>query len=272
MQEYFLPYKNSKIHYQQWGHHGPLLICLHGYGETAQSFAALAAALSNHYQVIAPDLPYHGLSNWKEDFGVNTEELLQIVGLLTGGKNFALLGYSMGGRMALQLYQLIPDQITRLILLAPDGLTVNTWYWLATQNKMGNKLFKYSMNKPGLFFRGTALMKKLGWINTGSYNYAMQFLKQQPLREQLYTIWTAYKDIKPNLRKIRRFIRQYQTATLLIYGKHDHIIRYNTAKNITKSCEDFCRVHILPCGHRLLQEKNVPAITDIITHPKPSIQ
>lgn len=272
MQEHFLPYKKSRIHYRQWGHQGPLLVCLHGYGETAQSFVALAEVLCNRYQIIAPDLPHHGLSRWNENTLVNTEDLLQIIQLFTGDENFALLGYSMGGRMALQLYQLIPEQITRLFLLAPDGLTVNTWYWLATQNKMGNQLFKHFMKQPGLFFMGIELMKKLGWINKGSYNYAMQFLKQEPLRTQLYNIWTAYKNIKPNLRQIRRFINRYQTTTRLIYGKHDYIIKNSTAKNITKSCEDFCTVHILPCGHRLLQEKNVAAIADIITHSKPPVQ
>lgn len=266
MQSSYLPYKKSRIQYLQWGVADKLLICLHGYGESADSFSLLTKLLEPQYSIIAINLPFHGATEWNEGLLFEKDDLIAIINLLTGDNDFELLGYSMGGRMALQLYQLMPARITRLLLLAPDGLKMNAWYWVATQNTIGNKLFRHFMNKPGLFFKGTALLKKSHLINKGVYNYTMQFLKQEPLRNDLYTIWTTFRNIKPNIGRVQQLIRQHHTPVIFIYGKHDNIIRYNTGEEFANACGNNCSVNILPCGHRLLQEKNREAISNIILH------
>lgn len=266
LQHVYLPYKNSRIHYLRHDGADKLLICLHGYGEWAESFSVLAKQLEHQYTIIAPDLPFHGATEWNEGLLFEKDDLIAIINLLVGDRDFQLLGYSMGGRIALQLYQLLPTRITRLLLLAPDGLKVNPWYWVATQNAIGNQLFRYFMHKPGLFFKGTALLKKFNLINKGVYNYAMQFLKQEPLRKDLYTIWTTFRRITPSTGKAQQMIRQYGTSTILIYGKNDTIIPYSAGKKFAKACAGNCSVNILPCGHRLLQEKNIAAISNIILH------
>jgi hypothetical protein len=46
----------------------------------------------------------------------------------------------------------MPEQIEKLVLLAPDGLKVNFWYWLATQTWLGKNSFCFTMKHPGWFF------------------------------------------------------------------------------------------------------------------------
>jgi pimeloyl-ACP methyl ester carboxylesterase len=46
---------------------------------------------------------------------------------------YLLMGFSLDGRIALSVLELMPAGVSRLVLLAPDGLKINFWYWLSTQ-------------------------------------------------------------------------------------------------------------------------------------------
>src|SRR5690606_35857699 len=133
-----------------------LVLCFHGYGETGKAFSFLEKAAADRYSFIALDLPYHGETEWREGLEFTTNDLLTIIQLIkkeTGraDDHAILLGFSLGGRLALQLYEISPQTVNRIALLAPDGLKVNPWYWFATQTILGNRLFALTMQKPGWF-------------------------------------------------------------------------------------------------------------------------
>lgn len=266
MLSFFIPYKSSQIHCLQWGTGEKILLCFHGFGETADSFIPIARQVENKYTIIAVDLPLHGKTVWKEGMTFTIENLVAIIDAIPvmHKRSFLVMGYSMGGRIALHLYQLIPQRIRQLILLAPDGLKINFWYRLATQTIWGNRLFKYFMKKPGIFFRVTKALKSTGMINIGVYNYVHQYLNQEDKRMQLYTIWTTMRKLKPRVKMIQSLIPKNNTPVLLIYGRYDRIIRHTTGSHFKKGIEDYCTVHILPCGHRILHEKNTAAIAALL--------
>lgn len=269
MSSYFLAYKNSKIHYTQWGDGKKCLLCLHGFGETLESFTALAEYLQEEYTVTGIDLAFHGKTDWREGLNFSVDDLLQIIDQIPAleNRNFSLLGYSMGGRVSLQLYEYAPERVERLILLAPDGLKVNFWYWLATQSNPGNRLFRYFMRNPGLFFTVTTFLRKIGMINTGVYNYVHQYLQQEKKRTELYTIWTAMRSIKPSVSSVQKLILARKTSVLLIYGRYDRVIKYSTGEAFKHKVDNYCLLYILPCGHRILHEKNTEAIVSLLSNP-----
>ena len=49
------------------GGQGPAVICLHGFGDTGDMWAPLAAALMHDHAVVVPDLRGMGLSSHPED-------------------------------------------------------------------------------------------------------------------------------------------------------------------------------------------------------------
>ena len=266
MPSFFIPYKSSQIHCLQWGTGEKPLLCFHGFGENADSFMSLARQLGNTYTIIAIDLPLHGKTVWNEGMRCTTEDIISIIDNIPVLYNhrFSLAGYSMGGRVALSLYEQIPQRIQQLILLAPDGLKINFWYWLATQTVLGNRLFKYFMKKPGIFFTVTKVLKSTGMINMGVYNYVHQYLNQKDKRMQLYTIWTTMRKLKPAAQNIKGLIQKNNTPALLIYGRYDRVIHHTTGSHFKKGMEPFCTLHILPCGHRILHEKNTAAIATLL--------
>lgn len=257
-------YKNSVIEYYRSSGGSEPLICFHGYGEHALTFAPLVEQLSSRYNIVAINLPWHGNTEWKEGLEFTIDDLMAIISLIPEvTERFSVAGYSMGGRVALHLYQCQGQRINRMLLIAPDGLKMNGWYWLATQSGLGNKLFQHSMKKPAFFFFATGLLRKTGLINTGIYNFTRQFLLQEQARQQLYTIWTTLRKIRPDTSAIKKLLVARKTQVTMVYGEYDKVIRHATGERFAQEIGENVSLHILPAGHKLLQKKNVDRIAEI---------
>ncbi len=101
------------------GHGRPLLL-LHGFTGSSQSWRECIPALSSHFQVIAVDLLGHGRTDSPPDptryqMPEAAADLLAILDALAAVQA-DLLGYSMGGRLALYTAVHHPRRINRLIL------------------------------------------------------------------------------------------------------------------------------------------------------------
>ncbi|WP_205508256.1 alpha/beta fold hydrolase [Longitalea arenae] len=269
MQKAFLPYRSSQIHYCWFGAGEKIVLCLHGYGESKESFLFLEKALSAAYTVIAIDLPFHGETQWHEGLLFSTADLVAITQALlvkhgSEKTRLTLLGYSMGGRVALQLLQLIPGKIEKLVLLAPDGLKVNFWYWLATQTFIGNRLFAFTMKHPAWFFSLLQAGNRLQLINQSVLKFTRYYIHDTRVRRLLYERWTGMRAIKPDLAYIKKLIKTHQLPVRLLYGQYDRIIRHERGEKFRKGIESFCTLHIIQTGHQVLQEKHAYQILQLI--------
>ena len=96
---------------------GKPMVCLHGFSESGTTWAGIHV---DGYRMIRIDLIGHGTSSRPTEVGAYTmsQMLLDIHRIVyaLAGENYALLGYSMGARIAL-LYALeYPLEVTKLIL------------------------------------------------------------------------------------------------------------------------------------------------------------
>lgn len=264
-----LRYKNSTIAYYRFGSGPKLAICFHGFGEDAVIFGFLGKHAGNQYTFIGIDLPFHGKTEWKEDLFFSHKDLIQIVEEILNTKNqqpetrnpkLSLIGFSLGGRIALSLYQAIPEKIEKIILLAPDGLKVNFWYWLATQTWVGNKFFAFTMKKPEWFFGFLILLNKLRLVNASIFKFVNYYIGDAEARQLLYTRWTSLRKLKPNLTRIKTLIRSTKTTVRLIYGKHDRIMHSSVGEKFKKGIEEQCTLSVIHSGHQVLHEKHVEEI------------
>jgi pimeloyl-ACP methyl ester carboxylesterase len=91
----------------EWGDNmNPLVIMLHGGGQTRHSWKGVAAKIANlGFYVIAHDLRGHGESFWDSDgdytFDAHRDDLVKIIRQL--GKKANLVGASLGGMISLSL-------------------------------------------------------------------------------------------------------------------------------------------------------------------------
>ena len=98
---------------------GPPLLLLHGFTGSAAAWQPFAAAWPG-FRTIAVDLIGHGASDAPADEERYTMArcVADVIALLDalGIGRIAVLGYSMGGRVALHLALAVPDRITALVL------------------------------------------------------------------------------------------------------------------------------------------------------------
>jgi 2-succinyl-6-hydroxy-2,4-cyclohexadiene-1-carboxylate synthase len=90
------------------------LLLLHGFTQTRQSWRRTLAALGGRYRAIAPDLPGHGSAADRRpaSFDACTAYVRAVA-----GDAFTLVGYSMGGRIALYTALALPGFVQRLVLV-----------------------------------------------------------------------------------------------------------------------------------------------------------
>ena len=269
MQKGQLYYRQSEISYRLSGSGSRLAVCFHGYGEVAGSFDFLSQYLGNEYRFLSIDLPFHGKTVWLEGLILLPEELEAILQLLFERYSIdyrkpdfkiTLVGYSLGGRVCLSVYQLFPAMVERLVLLAPDGLKVNFWYWLATQTHAGNQFFAFTMKHPQWFFGLVKLMHKTGMVNASIFKFTNYYIGDPVVRQQLYDRWTTLRKFKPDLNLIKQEINRQPTQVRLLYGIHDRIILSSAGKKFCKGIETYSRLTEIQAGHQLLHEKHAKEI------------
>jgi len=91
--------------------HGSRIALVHGFGQDARCWGPLADDLARDHQVIAIDAPGHGRSRAHRGTIEESAEALSAIGPAIW------IGYSMGGRMALQLAIDRPDLVQKLVLI-----------------------------------------------------------------------------------------------------------------------------------------------------------
>ena len=105
----------------------PLLALLHGWGMNARVFDVLVGLLGDDFEVRALNLPGHGgraalpdntLASWANDLAQQLPD------------NTTLLGWSLGGQVAMRAALDHPHKISRLILLSSTPRFVATDAWM----------------------------------------------------------------------------------------------------------------------------------------------
>lgn len=99
---------------------GPALLLLHGFTGSAETWRPFLPALEARHRVIAPDLIGHGRTDAPDDLARYRMDacVADVLALLDrlGISDLAVLGYSMGGRVALHLALAAPARVRALIL------------------------------------------------------------------------------------------------------------------------------------------------------------
>ena len=108
---------------------GPPVLLLHGFDSSFLEFRRLAPLLASGVQLFIPDLYGFGFCPRPSGGDYSPRGVLRHLEVLAreiGGRNPAplgLIGASMGGSVAVELARRLPEQVNRLLLLAPAGLT-----------------------------------------------------------------------------------------------------------------------------------------------------
>ncbi len=103
---------------------GPVLLLIHGIGDSSDSWRPVLEQLAEHHTVVAPDLLGHGRSEKpRADYTVagyanGMRDLLSVLEI----DRATVLGHSLGGGVAAQFAYQFPERCERLILVGSGGV------------------------------------------------------------------------------------------------------------------------------------------------------
>lgn len=121
----FLPVAGLRLHVRDTGpKNAPVVIMLHGLGSSLHTWEPWATGLSSRYRVIRYDLPGFGLTGPDPTGDYSDARAAVVLGALMDAlsvKKAALIGNSMGGKLAWQFAAAHPNRVSKLILISPDG-------------------------------------------------------------------------------------------------------------------------------------------------------
>ena len=104
--------------------HAPVVLLLHGFGSSLQTWDAWGQGLANEYRMVRLDIAGFGLTGPAEpgDYSdeADVQRLLAVVDQL-GLPSMTVVGHSMGGRLAWHFAAAHPQRVDKLVLIAPDG-------------------------------------------------------------------------------------------------------------------------------------------------------
>jgi pimeloyl-ACP methyl ester carboxylesterase len=113
-----------RLHYVDWGNGGraPLLL-IHGGRDHCRNWDWTAAALRDHWHVIAPDLRGHGDSQWSPDGSYTMAGYIYDLAQLIHQQRLApvtIIAHSLGGNIALRYAGVYPETVAKLVAI--EGL------------------------------------------------------------------------------------------------------------------------------------------------------
>lgn len=231
----------------------PVLLLLHGFGSSLQTWDDWSAQLEPHYRVIRLDLPGFGLTgpspvnDYSEEQDLAT--LTHFVDKL-GIAELSVIGHSMGGKLAWMFAAAQGPRVKVLVLMAPDGypqaqdIGTQPYAMPAVMGLMKFFLPKYGVRKSlePAFFDATALDERLiqryhDMLRAPGVRGAILERGQQ----------TIYTDPVPRLKKIT-------APTLLLWGQDDLMIPSSNAQSYAAVLAD-SQTALLPNLGHLLQEE-----------------
>lgn len=121
-----MPYLETKhgrkIHYEQHGQTGPVVILLHGLASSTRIWLRQIRTLKKYCQVYALDFPGHGKSDWQDVYSL--EEYAECVKLLMDKRGILqahLVAISIGCSIGLTFAAHYPERVNKLVLEGPVG-------------------------------------------------------------------------------------------------------------------------------------------------------
>jgi len=245
---------NLRIHYKDTGpKDAPVLLLLHGFGSSLQTWDVWAEKLDKKYRVIRLDLPGFGLTgpspsdDYSELNDLNT--LTRFVDSL-GITDLSVVGHSMGGKIAWTFAAAHAERVKALVLMAPDGFpqpeAIGTKPY-AMPAIMG--VMKFSL--PKYFVRKSIepAFVDVNELDDQLVNRYHDMLRAPGVRAAILARanQTIYTDPVPRLKQIK-------APTLLIWGEEDKMIPSSNATSYAGVLENSETVLIPKLGHLLHEE------------------
>jgi len=243
---------------------GPeILFAFHGFDNDANDFRIFEEDFGKEYTIVAVNLFFHGKSDTpshhaEDEF--DTKHLLELFNNLLfdlSCERFSFLGFSLGGRIILELIQYYAERIDRVLLLAPDGLKISKWYRFITDTYLGKRLFKRVVYRAEGALQIAKFLNSIGVVREKQYRFALSNFDTMEKRKKVYNVWMIFRKILPDPVAVGEALSKYQIPVDIYFGSRDTIIPVSFGIKFIKDAVYPVNIHVLDAGHNLMKERIV---------------
>jgi len=247
-----------RLHYRSYGNGPAPIIAFHGFGRTGQDFAVFEQALGDRFTIHAFDLPFHGESPAPTERAQRPFEPNELRDYYTafadsiGAERFVLMGFSLGGRIALSLLETMPERISQAILIAPDGLKTRPWYRGLASSAWGRARYRSFIERPERVHRIANMVRTTGLMTDKMHRFIIGQSDSTAKRELLHNVWLSFRHIEPDLGTVAANAREHAMPITLVFGAKDSVIKPELASRLQPKAPERITTVIMDAGHQLL--------------------
>lgn len=249
-------FEDSQITYRKLGSGPAALLAFHGFGQSHTAFNPLETAIDNRFTLYSIDLFFHGNSRYAGTSPLTKTNWRQLIDHFLKAQSidrFSLMGFSLGGRFALATAEAFPDRLDQLLLIAPDGITFNRWYWLATESQLGRWLFRYTLRHLSILTSLGHTLTTLGLLNRTIMRFAEIALATPEQRTLVYKSWIQFRQIRSDSTLIANLLNNNRVRVRFFAGAFDRIVPGSYILPLTKQLR-YYELTVLKTGHNRLIE------------------
>ncbi|MBL0341643.1 MAG: alpha/beta hydrolase [Bacteroidetes bacterium] len=243
--------------WKEYGRGKRILLAFHGFNRSPEDFHSFERWLGHEFTILAFDLFFHGAST--VDFHDTPpplsrpvlKEFIEAVLIKYNVREFDVLAYSFGGRLALNCVELFEERVKGLYLMASDAMRFNPGYYFAVQTRIGRAVFRSYLINPKPLMQLMKLVASLGWSNKKAIEFYMHHMVFEAMRYKVYNCWMLHRETVPDINSVTKLIKENNTSLLLFFGKFDIIIPPKLGAGFAKKAGRKHALHILDIGHRL---------------------
>ena len=227
---------------------GEALLFIHGWGVDHRIWRQQTKYFSRYFKVVAIDLPGHGKSGWKK---ISLRQMAQDVHFIlesNGINSLLIAGSSVGGLLALKLYDCNSLAIKKMSFVGSIPRFVKTKEYpygldIEQLHKLGGQLDTAYPSIVNIFFRSLFTKEER---ETRRFKWLQKFRQTDdtPMKEAL----SDYLNIL-QAEDLRHILKNVSVPVQFINGTHDGICNIQAVQHIKELLPSARFDYFQKCGH-----------------------
>jgi pimeloyl-[acyl-carrier protein] methyl ester esterase len=221
------------------------LVLLHGWGTNLRVFDGLRAALGAQHRVTAIDLAGHGCSPWTHDSS-RQQQLAELASMLPKGAT--LVGWSLGGQLALQLANERALDVRRLVLIGSSPRFMRTDDWAHGMPAVTMRQFAAQLARdPAKTLADFLELQVRGSANASTVLATLQGSLRQHGAAHPEALAAALALLEHN--DLRGLARRIDVPALVIVGQYDRVTPPQASEALARLMPQAQLLQIPRAGH-----------------------
>ncbi len=276
----FVNLKNGEtLAYERVGNGENILLCIHGNFSGLKHYRRLMNNVPDGWTLIVPDMRGFGSSTYNaritclKDFAEDLNEMLDILGI----NQVAVLGWSLGGGVAMELAVLAPEKVTKLFLQNPTScfgyplykqLPSGEYAPFESPEDIGTNVAVKAMLDARITGDDTVFrnMVNLPFCdNQEKEEYLATFMQQANLLDADWALAVFNMTDKQSAYSIgTNTVKDIKCPVVITRGDHDHMVFPHMVQENIDAFEGRARLITYEnCGHSPMIEKTEEFLKDL---------